>query len=279
MRFPVFNRRSAISILSACSAGYLTDRSLFADTPASDNETPRGFAVVELFTSQGCSSCPPADRVLQDVQTVANERGWPVHVLSYHVDYWNRLGWRDPYSDPAWSERQRRYARRLQSNRVYTPQMIVNGTDAFVGSDRRQTIEAINRGLSSSTGVELSTRIAKPIAKHSLAPAHAKIDLRLRGNKQPLEVHAAMVTSPSPNDVPRGENAGRSLRHVHVVNSFRTETLPSGTHHLDLDIDERVIADRGRLIVMAQEPKTLQIVAATEQPLFDTADESDETPQ
>ena len=102
----------------------------------SDNETGTPFAVVELFTSEGCSSCPPADNLLGEIVKDAQKGQQRVYCLSFHVDYWNSLGWRDPYSDPAFSRRQREYARAFESVQVYTPQMVVNGSTGFVGSDR-----------------------------------------------------------------------------------------------------------------------------------------------
>src|SRR5262245_48953789 len=105
-----------------------------------------GFAVVELFTSEGCSSCPPADRLLADL---AKRPG--VYALEFHVDYWNSLGWRDPYSAAAYSDRQRMYG-----DDIYTPQMVVNGTNLFVGSNRARAEAAIAAGLSAPPKVGLS---------------------------------------------------------------------------------------------------------------------------
>ena len=100
---------------------------------ADEQRQRTGVAVVELFTSQGCSSCPPADTALQQVERVAKERNLRVYCLSFHVDYWNRLGWNDPYSHADYSARQATYAAKKTDNNLYTPQMIVNGTDEFVG--------------------------------------------------------------------------------------------------------------------------------------------------
>ena len=86
-----------------------------------------GFALVELFTSEGCSSCPSADQNLMRLVDEASKKKLPVYALSFHVDYWNRLGWTDPYSSKAFTDRQRTYAQVMKSDRVYTPQMIVNG--------------------------------------------------------------------------------------------------------------------------------------------------------
>jgi len=93
-------------------------------------------AVVELFTSEGCSSCPPADRILSRLTAETQRDHRRIYTLSFHVDYWDRLGWRDPYSSSANSDRQRQYAELMKLQSVYTPQMIVNGRIEFVGSDQ-----------------------------------------------------------------------------------------------------------------------------------------------
>src|SRR3954452_5453128 len=92
----------------------------------------KAFAVIELFTSEGCSSCPPADEL---VSRLLSENKQNIYILSFHVDYWNRLGWKDSFSDPAFSARQKQYANYLSLDGVYTPQIVVNGEHQFVGSD------------------------------------------------------------------------------------------------------------------------------------------------
>src|SRR5579872_5297720 len=93
--------------------------------------------VIELFTSQGCSSCPAADKNLAELIEEAEKKGLPVYGLSFHVDYWNYIGWKDPYSRSEYTARQREYSSFLNSETVYTPQMIVNGEVEFVGSDKK----------------------------------------------------------------------------------------------------------------------------------------------
>ena len=100
-------------------------------------------AVVELFTSQGCSSCPAADALLGEVVAESKKDGKPILGLSYHVSYWNHLGWKDPYSSEQFTRRQQQYAEVLQLQSIYTPQMIVNGEYEFVGSDRRKLENAL----------------------------------------------------------------------------------------------------------------------------------------
>ncbi len=117
-----------------------------------------GPVVVELFTSEGCSSCPPADDWLREIAAAGPVDGAAVIALSEHVDYWNRLGWKDPFSSAAMTARQNRYARALESE-VYTPQMVVDGGVAFVGSDRQAAAAAI-RAAASSKKAALTANLA-----------------------------------------------------------------------------------------------------------------------
>src|SRR5579872_2704486 len=114
----------------------------------------KGFAVVELFTSEGCSSCPPADALVARVQK--EDKDAPVYILAYHVDYWDRLGWKDAFSEAAYSDRQRRYASWLKLSGIYTPQIVVNGRTEFVGSQAGSLASAIHSGLQQQGNTSLS---------------------------------------------------------------------------------------------------------------------------
>ncbi len=116
-----------------------------------ETKAAQGFAVVELFTSEGCSSCPPADEAVADI---AKQNKSNVFILGYHVDYWNYLGWKDMYSSSAYSNRQKQYASVFQLNSIYTPQIVVNGKTEFVGSDKNKLQQTITK--------ELNNNIAKP---------------------------------------------------------------------------------------------------------------------
>jgi len=168
---------------------------------------PPGFAVVELFTSEGCSSCPPADRLLLEL----SQRGGSVYALEFHVDYWNSLGWRDPYSAAAYSDRQRAYA---GGGQVYTPQMIVNGTNAFVGSDRERAEAAITAGLSTRPRVALTAQLAAD-----------RLTYRAPGAPKGANLCVAIVDAHRSTRVPRGENAGKTLEHARVVRAFTSAPL------------------------------------------------------
>src|SRR3954451_12913119 len=116
-------------------------------------------AVVELFTSQGCSSCPPADRLLSQLSRDPRYQG-KVIPLSFHVDYWNSLGWQDPYSSSRWSQRQQQYAARVfHTNRIYTPQAVVNGRSECVGNSDEQVLGRINDALNAEPAGRVSLEV------------------------------------------------------------------------------------------------------------------------
>src|ERR1700733_13645315 len=117
------------------------------DSPAKNSaiaNSDKGFAVVELFTSEGCSSCPPADKA---VAKLLQEHAGNVYVLGYHVDYWDNLGWKDIFSNAAYTQRQKEYAKIFKLSSVYTPQVILNGTEQFVGSDENKLNTGVKKNL------------------------------------------------------------------------------------------------------------------------------------
>ena len=119
-----------------------------------------GFAVLELFTSEGCSSCPPADQLIGEIEKQYKDQ--PVYILAYHVDYWNNLSWKDKFSSVENSKRQQQYSQALRSQ-VYTPQLVVNGKKEFVGSDRDAVESAIQTALfnTNNAKVDLSAKVSE----------------------------------------------------------------------------------------------------------------------
>lgn len=178
------------------------------------------FAVVELFTSQGCSSCPRADELLTKIHNVAQEDERPVYVLSWHVDYWNRLGWKDPYSQADFSKRQRLYAHAAGSKRIYTPQMIVNGEVEFVGSNGKQAAKAITDALADDSECSVVLN-AKPDGRSG----SWNVEYKVTSADESDRLVVCVVADSPPNSVPRGENTGRVLAHTGVVRSFKTVEL------------------------------------------------------
>lgn len=227
----------ALALLVGCVERTAPEAEMPVRPVVSESEPAPGIAVVELFTSEGCSSCPPADDVLRDLAARADETGEPILPLSFHVDYWNRLGWTDPYSDAAYTARQRAYAASgaFDRGRVFTPAMIVGGQDGFVGS-RRQTAEARVRAALDATP-QASVRLATETRGRTVTVEHG-----VEGAPDGARLHLALVEDDTAQDVTRGENRGRRLAHARVVRDFVTTEAGSGTATLTvpngLDLDE-----------------------------------------
>ncbi len=182
----------------------------------------RAPVIVELFTSEGCSSCPPADAVLAELDAAQPVAGAEIIALSEHVDYWNYIGWADPFSSAAFSARQESYAGAMRNERIYTPQMIVDGQVEFVGSNAAKAREAIARAARMPKAeVRLSPR--SPAEAGGLA-----IAFEIRVREVPTvnagdfaEVLFAVTERDLSSNVSRGENAGRRLAHAAVVRELR----------------------------------------------------------
>jgi hypothetical protein len=180
-----------------------------------------GVAVVELFTSEGCSSCPPADRVLASLTARAKSESLPVYTLSFHVDYWNYLGWRDRFSSSSYSERQHGYSGISVNGGTYTPQVVVNGEAECVGSDSSRIDGLISAALrrGSRTQIELGAkRGAQGI----------EIDYRVSGATAGRVLNLALLEPRAESQVEHGENAGERLAHVNVVRAFASRALSAG---------------------------------------------------
>ncbi|WGK64240.1 DUF1223 domain-containing protein [Croceiramulus getboli] len=168
------------------------------------------FVLIQLFTSQGCSSCPPADSLLSEV--AEQYESDKVFVLSYHVDYWDRLCWKDPFSQKAFTEKQQDYAGYFHSRNIYTPQVVVNGQDEFVGSNRSEMRAQINKYKSVKAPASLS------IESKSRDHNQWMVEYELDGmSEKELFVKMAVVANERTTQVKRGENSNRTLTNTHVV--------------------------------------------------------------
>jgi hypothetical protein len=193
-----------------------------AAAPAGDEAGP---VVVELFTSQGCSSCPPADRLLTKLAADPALAG-RVIPLSFHVDYWNYIGWQDPFSSERWTGRQRRYARAFSSSRVYTPQLVVDGASECVGSDEREVRRRVERALAAPRAGQVAVKLAPAPAG---VPLQVVVEARLaRRVERDLELWVAVWETGLTTPVGSGENARRTLHNDYVVRRFeKAFTLPA----------------------------------------------------
>jgi hypothetical protein len=212
-----------------------------------------GFAVLELFTSEGCSSCPPADEILAQIQQ--ESKGKPVYILAYHVDYWNRLGWKDVFSMAEFSKRQRQYGAWLNAE-IYTPQLIINGKHEFVGSDR----SAIRNSIAN----ELST---EPVATLALSASQGADGLTVHyqaGNKiKDSRLLIAVVQKNAQSNVLRGENAGHKLSHVQVVRQLQNEVLnAAGEGNVVVALPQGFNTQGWEVLGLIQDPATGKITAA-----------------
>ena len=227
----------------------------------SDVRTP---VLVELFTSEGCSSCPPADRFLEklDGQPV---QGAEMIVLSEHVDYWNHIGWKDPYSASFYSQRQSAYASRFGLDSVYTPQIVVDGTSEFVGSNSGLADKAFRKAL----GVpKLPVRLSS-ISADASNTLHAHLEtgtLDASFGSREAEVYVAVALNRAESQVSAGENAGHRLGHVSVVKSLtKVGALKQGqvlTQDVQLKLGPGSDANGLRLIAFVQEPRQGRVLGA-----------------
>jgi hypothetical protein len=198
--------------------------------------------LVELFTSEGCSSCPPADALLRALNGTHSATGDLIVGISEHVTYWNQLGWKDPFSSEIVTERQNAYGGRFQSE-VYTPQMVVNGEEQVLGSDRAAVTRAIGRVHHGGAAVHIVSAKAEG---DGLA-----ITFRLAGVER-ADVFAVVAEDAVSTSVLRGENGGRTLSHVAVATTF-AKVASGGVGEKTVQL--KVAPGRKRhLILFAQAP-------------------------
>jgi len=219
--------------------------------------------LVELFTSEGCSSCPPADRLLaalQKQQPVANAH---IIVLEEHVDYWDRDGWRDRFSSSVFTDRQNQYAPRLKFDDPYTPQMVVDGKAQFLGSDPSKAVASITLAAQTpKIGLSLTqpSITGRQIACSVSAAAGSELP---RG-----DLYAVLVDPTASTEVKSGENGGKHLDHVSVVRSYqrvgKLQDLNKGPVSFKLNAPSEESAAHMRLVVFAQLPDQGPVRGAAE---------------
>jgi hypothetical protein len=250
---------------------FMMRRGTMTSTPALElADGVRSPVIVELFTSEGCSSCPPADAVLERLQQTQPVAGAEVIALSEHVDYWNYIGWSDPFSSAAFSARQETYARALgQQDRVYTPQMIVDGQTEFNGSVMNKALEAIAKAARSP---KADVRIVIPETKTQKDNQEIRFNVSVK-NVPPVdrgdvaEVILALTEDKLSSNVTRGENSGRKLAHTAVVREMRalgrvdpaTKTFDSEKTMAIADSWKR---DDLRVVVFVQERAQRRVLGA-----------------
>ncbi|MGF7217378.1 hypothetical protein GGR92_003551 [Spirosoma lacussanchae] len=216
----------------------------------------RPVVVLELFTSQGCSSCPPADRALQEITEKAARAGQAVYGLSFHVDYWNRLGWQDPFSSRQFTDRQRQYNRQLRTQ-TYTPQLIVNGQQDIIGGQRsriEQAVTAVQKQPASSF-VTVNGQVNR--TDKILTVTYT---LSAKG---PYRVNIALLQKEARTAVGNGENGGRTLVNTNIVRQFRTIDQSDSSGSATLPVPNGLGPDQSSVLVYVQRTDNGQVVGAS----------------
>jgi hypothetical protein len=231
--------------------------------PANDS-SQRTPVLVELFTSEGCSDCPPADALLERLDRSQPVSGAEIIVLSEHVDYWNDIGWRDPYSSHEYSERQGAYAGRFGLGSVYTPQMVIDGRFELVGSDERRAIQAIESATKSEK-IPVSVSLIR-------LEASGMVSLHVSAGQLPPSIPArsavVLLSAADESDeshVSRGENAGRTLKHIAVLRSLTRVGMVGPSDEFSRDVSVKVNHGNGgqlRVVAIVQESTTGQVFGA-----------------
>jgi hypothetical protein len=241
---------------------------IYTETRPAKTPLPHPSAVlIELFTSEGCSDCPPADDLLRQVSGRQTEDGQLIVGISEHVTYWNSLGWKDPFSDDQYTDRQNAYGAHFGLDSVYTPQMVVNGREQFVGSDRRALVAAL-ASEADRKQIELHITSAQ-IAEKNIAFTYTAMSLPTNGS---LQLVAVLVDDMDRSSVSRGENSGRNLTHVSVARAI----APLGALHetegqsLSLPLPPSFTANPGiehHLVLFAQQNGTGDVLGIDSKPI------------
>ena len=222
--------------------------------------------LVELFTSEGCSSCPPADALLAKFDAERTVGGADVIVLEEHVDYWDRLGWKDPFSSPQWTARQQEYSNVFHNDGIYTPQMIVDGTAEFVGSREGQARRAI-QAASERPKAEIQLEPA------ALSPGRYELKISVRmippvPAPQDAVVWLAVTESGLHSNVSAGENAGESLHHAAIVRRLQSVGVvkrsadPAFAGACAIRLNSEWKRENVRFAVFLQDKKDLRVLGA-----------------
>jgi hypothetical protein len=234
---------------------------------SSATKSERKPVIVELFTSEGCSTCPPADELLQKLEAEQPVAGAEIVALEEHVDYWNHDGWNDPYSSPDWTERQTVY-RTIFNQTEYTPQMIVDGQSQLVGSNGREALAEIEKA---------ARRVQADVAINSEKPdSHGSQRFtvsvgKLAGNTTGdlAEIWLAVTEDGLQSSVNRGENAGHVLHHTATLRSLhKIGTADASAASVSFKSDSRVKFDSHwkpenlHVVVFVQEKKSRKILGA-----------------
>ena len=209
------------------------------------SSSPRGPAVVELYTSQGCSSCPPADALLGELSRMPN-----VLALAFHVDYWDSIGWADKFALPTARERQRRYVETLRLSSAFTPQVVVDGRSSFVGSDRPRILAATAEPLNT---IPIIVEVVR---------GEVTVTVPERPEQGRYDVDLIAYLPQAATNVGRGENSGRTLKEFNVVRQFRSLGVWNGQESVFHAPMDSFPGDATRIAVLLQRTQQGPIIGS-----------------
>lgn len=250
---------SFAAIFSACSMQNVESMSIVTEQNPSDKDLKKQPVLVELYTSEGCSSCPPADQALAFLEKQQPYAQAEIITLALHVDYWNNLGWKDEYSSPLFSQRQTVYAQKLKLDSTYTPQMIVDGRIQFVGSNLVEAGKAITEAAKSPKA-NIEAVLNNVNNENTL-----KIKISDIPKHEDSTVFLAIAENNLASNVKRGENAGKNLEHTSVVRELKPLArleAKSGSfeQEIALSIQPNWKTENLKFVVFIQENETRKIL-------------------
>ena len=248
-------------VFAGCSSEKVSDEKLSnkGPEPPAPTAKPAGTrepVLVELFTSEGCGNCPPADAELALLDSAQPVQGAEVIALGFHVDYFNDRGWKDEYSSSQFTDRQNKYARLWKLDSIYTPQMIVDGQKQFVGSDGRQAADVIAKAAVP----------AKANVDVALNEKRVEINVQNIAKHEVATVYLAATEDNLVTNVKAGNNSGKTLKHVSVVRGFAEIAALSPTQSgmktsVDIKPDPKWKKENTRYVVFVQENDSGRVIA------------------
>jgi hypothetical protein len=218
---------------------------------------PNGFALIEVFSSEGCSSCPPAEAVMHKMIQDAKAESMPVYIIEFHVDYWNYLGWKDTFATHEYTQRQQEYGDFFKLNSVYTPQAIINGKSEMVGSDEDKINAAVAEELKSSNSIGIDCKA------HKTDNSKIEVDYNITGAIAGCNLNFAVVESNLTTHIIKGENSGKTLTHDNVARVFKSIELNAASGKLSIEVPH-VNLRNAKVICFLQNTETRNISGATQ---------------
>ncbi|MFK7849112.1 MAG: DUF1223 domain-containing protein [Rhodothermales bacterium] len=264
---------STLVLLVFSMAGAITGKN-YAETTVTEEEQDvhaetidSNLIVLELFTSQGCSSCPPADKFLREL---ADDPKWAGRVLplSFHVDYWNYLGWKDPFSKPAWTERQGDYVQAMGGATMYTPQIVIHGRDEAVGSRFQQVRRALEKQAGNPNAHLIDISVESLERGEKSLNGEIKVSGQLPAARSAYALVGIAFQKGLSTDIRKGENAGKTLKNDFVVRNLKVLSQLQESTNLDLNktfkiaLDKDISSDQLGLAVLVQNLESMEIVGA-----------------